>query len=391
MGIYRSLSGIVCAEVTSADILSCLHLIERNDIEIWDLRNKDTLTVTFVIRSSDYNRLEKILTRRGDTLRIASRLGMFWRLQTLRRRPIFVFGMVIILLLSCYLPSKVLFVRVEGNSNLPANVILEQAAECGIYFGASTRKIRSETVKNQLLSKVNGLQWVGINTYGCVAVISVQERTPEPNQTDKHPVTSIVSKRDAVIMSIIARRGSAVTKVGEAVKSGQLLISGYTDCGIHIRATQADGEVMGLTEHEITVYTPTKYTQRNEILSKFRKYSLIIGKKRINFLKGSGILDATCARIYSEWYITLPGNFVLPFGIIREEYITYSQSADTQKYIDLSSYGKAYTLSSMTAGSILSASEEIVTINGFAVLHGRYACCESLGIIRIEEHIESYG
>ena len=391
MGVYRSLSGIVCAEITSADILSCLQLIERHGIEIWDLRNKNTLTVNFLIRISDYNRLRKILSRKGDSVCIESKLGLFWQFLTLRHRPIFVIGIIMILLLSCYVPSRVLFVQVVGNSTIPADVILEQAAQCGIHFGAPTRRIRSETLKNQLLSKVNGLQWVGINTYGCVAVISVQERTPEPMQHDISAVTSIVAKHDAVIISLVARRGSAAIKVGEAVKSGQLLISGYTDCGMYIRAEQADGEIMGLTEHKITVYAPMEYSHRGDILSKEQKYTIVIGKKRINFFKCSGILDATCARIYSEWYITLPGNFVLPFGIIREEYITYSQSTETQTDIALSSHARAYILSGMTAGSILSASEVTDTINGFAVLHGRYACCESLGIIRIEEHIKSYG
>ena len=89
-------------------------------------------------------------------------------------RPVLLAGLGILFLLAMYLPSRVLFIRVEGNMQIPDRQILAAAEECGIRFGASRREVRSEKVKNALLSSVPQLQWAGVNTAGCVATISVR-------------------------------------------------------------------------------------------------------------------------------------------------------------------------------------------------------------------------
>ena len=391
MGLYRSLSGIVVAEMVSADIPGCMQILQNYGIEIWLLEYKSVLSVQFQIRYWDYCKLRSLLKRRGANIRILQHPGLLWRLLPLYRRPVLILGLFTIILLSCCLPSRILFIRVEGNTSIPDRWILEQAANCGLAPGASSRAVRSEAVKNQLLSKVEGLQWAGVNTYGCVAVIQVRERGIAPTEKESQPLSGLYAKRDGVIISIVAKKGRAVCKVSDAVKAGQLLISGYTDCGRYISATGAVGEVMGLTDHGITVISPLKCDQRGEKQTTIRQYSLIVGKKRIKLSKDSGIFDITCARIYSQWYMTLPGGFVLPLGIICEEYTTYAQAEKEIVSPDLSSFARDYILSSMTDGKILSAAETYDTQDDFAVFHGRYACCESLGITKTEENLGAYG
>ena len=55
-----------------------------------------------------------------------------------------------------------------------------------------------------------------------------------------------------------------------------------------------------------------------------KKYAVIIGKKRINFYKGSGISDTSCDKMYLENYVTLPGGFILPIAIATEVWTQYS-------------------------------------------------------------------
>ena len=71
----------------------------------------------------------------------------------------------------------------------------------------------------------------------------------------------------------------------QVVKKGEILISGYTDCGIAIRATDAAGEVYAKTTREITVIFPTNYALKSNDTVEFKNISLIIGKKRINLFK----------------------------------------------------------------------------------------------------------
>lgn len=393
MGLFRSLSGSVRAELVSADIAAAITAIRKAGIELLNVEQVDSLTFSFDLRRNDIQKIQTITQRRGDSFRLLRKDGIYWTMRGLLRRPVLVIGLAILLLFALMTPSRVLFVRVEGNSSVPTRLILEEAANCGITLGASTRNVRSEQVKNNLLSKIDALQWAGINTYGCVAVISVKERAQEPKAETQHSVSSIVARRDGIVLSIVTEQGTALCKPGDAVVTGQKLISGYTDCGIAIQATQAKGEITALTEHEITALMPTNYQYRVESAGQKQNYALIIGKNRINFYKGSGILDTSCVRIYLEWYVTLPGGFVLPIGVACERYVSY-ETAETQEaelFDRLASYTRDYVLQQTRAGEIVASTETTEESDGIFVLHGHYACRELLGITRIEEKLEEYG
>ena len=393
MGLFRSLSGSVQVEWVSADPASALCIIRDAGIELRNIEQSDGLTLSFDINRWDMRKLRAISKRRGDSLRLLKKDGLFWSLRDLYKRPVLLLGMTLLFLTAILAPSRVLFVRVEGNKSVPTRLILEEAANCGITMGASLRSVRSERVKNNLLSKIDTLQWAGINTYGCVAVISVTERAQEPQEQETQAVSSIIARRDGVILSIVTQQGTALCKPGDAVVAGQKLISGYTDCGICIQATQAKGEILALTEHEITAIAPSTFQYRGEVMKQKRNLALIIGKKRINFYKGSGILDTSCVRINLEWYVTLPGGFVLPIGFTCDSFMEYKTYDDIDPDLEntLTSFAQAYVLQQTAAGQIVTSTVSVEELGGLWVMQGHYACRELLGITRIEEKLEEYG
>jgi sporulation protein YqfD len=385
MNLTESINGEVTVEITSADISAVLTALVESNIVLHHVQIISDLTARMVVSRHDFKRLKAILRRRGEVDRIVRRSGIYWGMKNLLRRPVLVIGLCLLAFLALYLPSRVLFIQVEGNSLIPAKLIMEQAQKYGVTFGANRREIRSERVKNGLLGAIPQLQWVGVTTEGCVARIHVRERS-EPEQPQQNfAVTSIVASRDGVIKSFTAHRGSALCKVGQAVTKGQVLISGYTDCGLSIRADQAEGEIMAQTNRQISAVTPDFQLTKGSIIRSEKKFSLIIGKNRINFYKDSGILDTTCVKMYSENYMTLPGSFHLPVILLTEEWIYYdfteSETVDAETV--LLDFADRYLASQMIAGQILHRSE---AVDG-NVLEGEYACLEMIGQVRYEESL----
>ena len=395
MDFWHSVGGMVQVRLTSADPAAALTAFHGSGAVLYDAVRIDDLTVTFRISRQSYPALKKIADHRGEELKLTSRRGIYWMARAMLRRPVLLLGVALILFLGCYLPTRVLFIRVEGNGSVPSRRILEAAEECGIRFGASREEVRSEKIKNALLEQIPELQWAGVNTSGCVATISVRER-----QTDTDPlpqsggVSSIVAVCDGVIQTCTVTKGTAVCKVGQAVSAGEVLISGYTDCGISILATRAEGEIYALTRHQITAVTPSEWQVRGDPTVTVRKYSLIIGKKRINLYKDSGILDGSCAKMYVESYLTLPGGFQLPIAIVTEEWTYYAETAEPisedAASAMLSAFSRTYLLSHMVAGQILLETEAFTAELGTAVLEREYSCLEMIGQERSEEIIEPY-
>ena len=395
MDLWTSLTGMVGVELTSADPAGALSAVNAAGITVYYARQTGDLTLRFALRRSDYKRLQALARRRGDRASLDSRRGIYWALRTLLSRPILTGGMLLLLGLSLYLPSRVLFIQVDGNVSIPSQLIIEKAADCGIGFGASRREVRSEKMKNALLQAIPQLQWAGVNTSGCTAVISVRERTEQKTAPELNSVSSIIAARDGVIRELTVLSGNPVCKTGQAVKAGQVLVSGYTDLGICIRATHARAEVFAETQRNLHAVLPSQYSERTEIIHQEKKYSLIFGKKQINFYKGSGISDTTCVKMKTVDYLTLPGGFRLPIALVTEEWTSYDCVAveipQTKAEAILKEFSDRCLSVLMVAGRIDARYETVALSDGVFRQYGTYACYEMIGKTKLEENLENYG
>lgn len=391
MDLWKSSQGMVRLELTSADPAGALMHMAESGIEAYDVLQKaDDISITFSVLRTDIKRLEALARKKGHLIRYLGRVGIYWTLRSFLRRPVLVLGAVFLIVLSLYLPGRIFFVQVEGNRAVPTRLILEKCQQSGVCFGASRRQLRSEAIKNQLLAAIPQLQWAGVNTHGCVAVVTVRERAEQgPNAATNYPVSSIVALRDGVITRCTVTKGTQICTVGQAVRAGQVLVSGYTDCGICIQAGPSEGEIYAQTERSVRSVIPLQRQNQTAKGAEDKKYALIIGKKRINFYKGSGISGTTCDKMYEEYYITLPGGFALPVSIMVET-VRYCETAETEwsEEAALSAsdeFHRRYLKSIMAAGSILDGEQRHTCLNGLLILEGNYACEEMIGQVKSEE------
>ena len=395
MDLVQSMGGMLELTLTSPGIETALEAINARGIPLLAVTRSDTLTVRFRIRRWDYRALAALCEKRGEKLEIRRRMGVYWAAKRLFARPVLLMGAALFLAAALYLPSRIFFVRVEGCQTVPARQILEAAEESGIRFGASRREVRSEKVKNALLGALPQLQWAGVNTSGCVATISVRERTMLEPTEPTPAVSSIVASRDGFILSATVTRGNGLCQPGQAVREGQVLISGYTDCGIRIQATAAEGEIFAQTSRNLTAVTPSTCAILGEETGAGKNICLILGKKRINLWKDSGILEGSCGRMDKEYTLTLPGGFSLPVKLRVQTY-TRRETACAEVPPEtargaLSGFAGDYLASRMVAGQILAGQESVRLQNGVYRLEGNYVCAEMIGRVRTEQIGDIHG
>ena len=390
--MWESILGTLILEITSADVAELLNILNRERISLHTVNYRSELVITVELPQIHFNKLQKIAEKHGSSVKILRKKGFYWTVIALVKRPVLVLFAVCLLLLSAYLSSRVFFVRIDGNKTIPSNLILESAAECGIKFGTSRRQVRSELVKNALLEKIPQLQWAGVNTQGCTAIISVREKTTaEQENENKNEVCSIVAARDGVIQNCTVYKGNPLCAVGQAVKAGQTLVSGYLDCGIVTKTTKADAEIHALTFRELTFVSPEPTVIKGRMVQQKTEYAILLGKKLIKLTKDSGNLGVTCAKIYEENYLQLPADFTLPVALVKQTTFYYEEGADTTTSTDnqqwLHSFAQAYLLRNMIAGEIVYAQTEFAQAQDICKLNGRYACVEMIGQIKYEQMI----
>ena len=383
--------GFLTIRLTTPDPAYALSRLELAGITLFDILYLQDYELCLRIRRSQFPAFRRVAERLDFRWQIHGRHGAYWLLRGLTRRPVLLLGAILLCVLSIWLPTRVLFVQVQGNASVPAKQIVQIATECGIFFGAPTADIRPQLFKHALMNAMPQLQWAGVETKGCLVLITVREGK-QPMATPGRVVGSIVAERDGVVCDVTVLQGNALCRTGQTVKAGQTLISGYTDCGLSIRADRAMGDVYAYTERVLNAVTPLQWRRYGQIMATEKKYSLIIGKKRINFANSSGILGSTCAKIYTENYLTLPGGFRLPIGIATETYI--QREAETDLLNDgasqLTEFACLYLTQQMQAGCVLGGNCKITEENGFCRLEGTYSCREMIGRFRPEENLPIY-
>lgn len=388
MKLWNSFMGIGKMTVTSAYPAGTLQAISNSGVSLYHIQQTGDFCVSFQSDRSNIAQIRKICAKRGDQLDIDGLIGIFYYFISLLRRPVFVIGIALWLIFALWLSGRILFVLVAGNHTIPSQYIMEQAADCGIGFGAERVEVRSESVKNELLSRIPQLQWAGINTNGCVATVSVQEKTNTPTDEKTQFIFDLIAKTDSIITDITVTQGTAMCQIGQAVKRGETLISSYRDNGIFLEYVGAKGEVYGNTKHVIQAVAMRQGMKRARIIRQEEKISVIIGKKQINFYNDSGILDTTCVKIYDIKELTLPGGYVLPIKIVTQ-YITYYDTVPCTLPEDsfewMADYTDTYLKSTMVAGQIQNRDLQHQVDEETYQLMGQYDCHEMIGNYNTEE------
>lgn len=394
MNLWHWLAGVVTAELTAAAPETILTMAAERGIRFQQITYLDPLCVQLRMSRRDFLLFDSLAQKRGATAKIKERKGAYWTAGKLLHRPVLIVGILLLLALTVYLPSRVLFVTVEGNRAVPTNLILENLSQCGLDFGASRQEVRSEKTKNRLLSAMPQLQWVGINTKGCVAVVTVKEGSPEVNQGAVPTMDNIVAAKDGIISELTVLRGTPLCKVGQAVRKGQVLVSGYADYGLVIKATGADAEIFANTASGMIAFSLNKNMSRTKVLHQEKRYSLLIGKNLINLYKDSGISSARCVRMYEERYMTLPGGLQLPLALVTEQIIYYEMApvSRTQEaeFLWMKPSAEDYLLGQMLSGTIEKSDAVLSLEADVCKLYGSYRCREMIGRIRHEEIMERH-
>ena len=193
MRFLRDLHSGFVVKITAANPLAFLSALQNANISLTQARYLDDLTLQIRFERRFWPQVSAIAKKRDIKIEVLSETGLYPLMGRVLKRPVLVVGLIVLIAVSLYLPSRILFIRVSGNQAVPTNRILSALSDAGLDFGAARKEIRSEKVKNALLHALPELEWAGVNTAGCVATVSVRERQTTGDIVPEHGVTSIIA------------------------------------------------------------------------------------------------------------------------------------------------------------------------------------------------------
>lgn len=161
----------------------------------------------------------------------------------LRRRCMLAAGMALCAALVYVSSQMILAVNIEGARENVAEVraFLQEA---GVRPGRFKRMLSLDDLRGQLALRLPGLAFVGARYAGSTLMIDCQPAREGEQTMLGGSGMDIVAAQPGIITHIIAGSGTPQVEVGQAVRKGQVLISGQERTqGGEWRAVQAQGQV----------------------------------------------------------------------------------------------------------------------------------------------------
>lgn len=357
----RFFSGFVRVKASGVYNERIINICFKNGITIWSIKKKEQ-DLFFNISTKDFKRLHILRNKCGISIKIHYKIGFPFVMNKHKKRAGLLIGLIIFFACLYTLSSFVWNVKVSGNVNITTKEIMSAAKEVGIYEGMLKSKINSPKMRNLMLYKFDKLSWVSFNLEGSLLTINVSETKPKAENQDKTP-TNLVATKDGVIKYLEIKSGYSAVKIGQAVKKGELLVSGATEFKEGVASFfRSNGSVLAETEVIFEDYIPLK----QEIYVKTGKSSTrrVLQFFGLNIPLYFGAVNGEYNKQITEEFIKTENNY-LPIKLITANYEELKKQSITLSLEEAESQLKAKADAALNTEKI----KEVLSINDeFTVL-----------------------
>lgn len=329
--VFRWFPGWVRVELEGGYPERLLNAMATGNVSMWHVRRRGE-GMRFSCYARDYRRLRSMARHACMRMRLLGKHGLPFLLHRYRRRRVgLAVGLAVYVAVLALLSPRIWAIQVVGNTDTPTASILEVAAQMGVQCGARMNRLEIKRLEIEGLSQLPSLAWITVNPSGSVARVEVTERRPTPHVLDLSEPSDVVALRDGVILSMWVRSGNRVVMNGEAVRAGDLLISGRQETDMGVQLYRSYGEVWAQTRRQITVSVPMSYTlTRSDGKVVFRP-TLIFLCWNIP-LYSDGALGEGYIHTQKQHFLQA-GGLTLPLGLTHDYYLhtTATKTARTRR------------------------------------------------------------
>ncbi len=247
--LYRFLNGYVTVLFSGEFCEKILNLTAKNRISLWDSRlTKKGIESSLLAK--DFIKLRKIIRKSDIKVHILKKKGLPFKTAKYNKRAGLIAGAVIFVLFLKIMSDFIWIIDITGNENVEKSEILSACKEIGIKEGLHKSKIHTKTDRERLLLKLDSLAWASLNIEGSRLTVNVSESKKNEKPL---PFSNLKSSADGIIKKIDIVSGNCVVKTGDAVKKGDVLVSGVIEklSGTHF--VRSAGTIIAETKRSITI------------------------------------------------------------------------------------------------------------------------------------------
>lgn len=362
-----------------------LDICLRYGIPYSDFFCADDGSIGFSVSLRAAKRLSRLCASQGIELRILQSGGMPLLLWRYRRRAGLMIGILLSVVLLILSGRFVWDVRVQGTAEMSEAEVLEELRACGFGVGSYIPRVQTEKLENRVLIASDRISWIAIRIDGTVAQVQVIEHTSAPSEEDRTKPANLIAAMDGQIELIELYRGNAIVGIGQAVRRGELLVSGlYESQTVGVRYTRAAGKILARTEREFRVEIPLSYQEKVFQEEKCAGITLNFFNFSLKIFENSGNEGVMCDIIDEDKVFSLPNGQRLPLSVKVEKCVPYRTVTAVRTPDDallLAYEALDLQLASLSDGAeLLSKQIETTLTETSLILHCTVTCIEDIAV-----------
>ena len=308
-----------------------MNLCSNHDILLWNIENHGEYN-TMCITVNGFKQLKGIVRKTGTKVAIQKRCGLPFFTPRMKRRKIFLLGLMGSLAFWVWMSTFIWAVDITGNYSISEDVFMDFLKENDIYVGMKRKEVNIEELEKKIRQDFGIVTWTSAKIDGTRLEIQLRENEVDTEdggeqgteeeagkQTGGNEFGSdLIAQEDGIIVSMVTRKGVPLVSVGMEVKKGDVLVSGSVpvynedatvrnyqyydaDADVYIRRQLKQKEELPLT------YEKKEYTgeEKKEVLVSLMDKELILRMGKIKYENFDKVTDKKQVKLLENFYLPL--------------------------------------------------------------------------------------
>ena len=257
--LYRIIFGFLRVCIYGDFKERALTLCAQNGITLWNNRLKEgKIECNILVR--DFRFLRSVIRGKEVKVHILKKRGVPFILNRYRKRSGILVGAVLFFVIIQLMSGYIWIIDVAGNSKVSTAKILSACHSVGLDIGIRKDSFYPKLKREELMLCLDGVAWSSLNVEGSRLTVNVTEI----KEWDKEKTYSnLKAASDGIIEKMDITSGTSVVSVGQAVKKGDLLVSGIIETADGTRFVGSRGKIYAKTKEEIVL--SEDYSQKHSV------------------------------------------------------------------------------------------------------------------------------
>lgn len=307
-----------------------MNIAISKNILLWNNKRQKSSILHTNVSIKDFKEAVEIAKQTKCKIKIKTKKGLPFIFNKYKKRKIFFAFLLCIVISIIALSNFVWNIEITGNKNISSEELIQTLKEEGLTVGTLKSKVNTKEIINKMRLVRSDLAWVGIEIKGTNAVVQIVEADKKPEIIPEEEYCNIIATKDGIITKISAVNGTPLTKEGDTIKKGTVLIGGWLEGKYTgIRYVHANGEVKAKVWYEQTEKVEQTQIKITKTGNEENRYSVKLNNFQINFYKTLSKFQ-NYDTIVSNNKLKLFSDFYLPIEVIKNT--NYEKVEETVEY-----------------------------------------------------------